>query len=458
MARLLAASRAWAAERPTVCVLVGSDGSDTVPDDTRSLISAWQELGLHVEFTQWQANEPASVPGLALPLGTWDYTEDRDGFAARMRALRSGGAQPGADLEAVAWHSHKAYLVELAAEGVPTVPTRVLRRSDSSEAAAAAFAAAATSLGLPDEFVAKPAVGSRGDGVERLSQGEAELCPPWLLPLLCSRDYLLQPFLPEVARRGEVCLVFVNGDLLHAVHKDPAGWGGGDLGADEHPPAPSPAPTPTPTPTSTPASSTPAPAPVPTPMPTHHPSLRQCVRRLTPPPAALVAIARRALRVVAARCGGELYLARANLLPTNANPCPGRNPNRATPDRPTRARTPTPTLSRSRALSRWTCCPAARRAAGSSRSWSSAGPSSFCEPTPRPRSASRRRSCATCHQSGSRRACAPRSRRTGRRRRRRRTSRRRLRFGCSSGSRPVEPRFASGSAQVRPAQVRHCHG
>jgi hypothetical protein len=336
MARLLAASRAWAAERPNVCVLVGSDGSDTVPDDTRSLISAWQELGLQVEFTQWQAKEPASVPGLVLPLGTWDYTEDRDGFAARMRTLRSGGAQPGADLEAVAWHSHKAYLVELAAEGVPTVPTRVLRRSDSSEAAAAAFAAAATSLGLPNELVAKPAVGSRGDGVERLSQGEAELCPAWLLPLLCSRDYLLQPFLPEVARRGEVCLVFVNGDLLHAVHKDPAGWGGGDLGADEHPPTPSPAPTPTPTPTPTPAStpaSTPAPAPVPTPVPAHHPSLRQCVRRLTPPPAALVAIARRALRVVAARCGGELYLARANQLPTNANPGPGRSPNRANPDR-----------------------------------------------------------------------------------------------------------------------------
>ena len=319
MARLLAASRAWAAERPTVCVLVGSDGSDTVPDDTRSLISAWQELGLHVEFTQWQASEPGSVPGLVLPLGTWDYTEDRDGFAERMRVLRAAGAQPGADLEAVAWHSHKAYLIELAAEGVPTVPTRLLRRSDSSEAAAAVFAAAATSLGSPDELVAKPAVGSRGDGVERLSRGEAEVCPPWLLPLLCSRDYMLQPFLPEVARRGEVCLVFVNGDLLHAVHKDPAGWGGDDLEADEHTaahtPAPAPAPAPAPTPTH-------APTPAPAPTPAHHPSLRQCVRRLTPPPAALVAIARRALRVAAARCGGELYLARVNLLPTNTTPTP----------------------------------------------------------------------------------------------------------------------------------------
>ena len=326
MARLLAASRAWAAERPTVCVLVGSDGSDTVPIDTRSLISAWQELGLHVEFTQWQASEPGSVPGLVLPLGTWDYTEDRDGFAERMRALRAAGAQPGADLEAVAWHSHKAYLIELAAEGVPTVPTRVLRRSDSSEAAAAVFAAAATSLGSPDELVAKPAVGSRGDGVERLSRGEAEVCPPWLLPLLCSRDYMLQPFLPEVARRGEVCLVFVNGDLLHAVHKDPAGWGGDDLEADEHTAAHTPAPAPAPAPTPTHA-----PTPAPAPTPAHHPSLRQCVRRLTPPPAALVAIARRALRVAAARCGGELYLARVNLLPTNTNPNPGPNPNNPHP-------------------------------------------------------------------------------------------------------------------------------
>ena len=205
---------------------------------------------------------------------------------------------------------------------VPTVPTRVLRAcGDSSEAAAAAFAAAAASLGSPNELVTKPAVGTRGDGVERLSRGEG--CPVWLLPLLCARDYLLQPFLPEVARRGEVCLVFVNGELLHAVHKDPAGWGGDEAGVADvgnaadaarrrSPSTPDPcAPAAPAAPATATAAATSCAA-----APAHHPSFRQCVRRLSPPPAALVATARRALRVVAARCGGDLYLARVDLLPT----------------------------------------------------------------------------------------------------------------------------------------------
>ena len=35
---------------------------------------------------------------------------------------------------------------------------------------------------------------------------------------------LLQPFLPLVPKLGELCLVFVRGKFVHAVHKDPAGW------------------------------------------------------------------------------------------------------------------------------------------------------------------------------------------------------------------------------------------
>ena len=36
---------------------------------------------------------------------------------------------------------------------------------------------------------------------------------------------LLQPFLPLVPELGEICLVFVRGGFVNAVHKDPAGWG-----------------------------------------------------------------------------------------------------------------------------------------------------------------------------------------------------------------------------------------
>jgi hypothetical protein len=151
-------------------------------------------------------------------------------------------------------------------------------------------------------------------------------CPAWLAALMRTRDYLLQPFLAGVARRGEVCVVFVNGELLHVVHKDPGGWGAAEEGAEgaegarhaainagaDEPGPGEPAPRAQPAP---PAAAPPAAAP-PAPAPAQHPSARQCVRLLRPPPAHLVATARRALALVAARCGGPPYLARVDLLPS----------------------------------------------------------------------------------------------------------------------------------------------
>eukprot|EP00967_Tisochrysis_lutea_P147199 scaffold279292_cov35-Tisochrysis_lutea.AAC.2 len=43
--------------------------------------------------------------------------------------------------------------------------------------------------------------------------------------MVSKRDVLLQPFLPRVAVNGEICVLFVNGELRHVVHKDPSGWG-----------------------------------------------------------------------------------------------------------------------------------------------------------------------------------------------------------------------------------------
>ena len=91
-------------------------------------------------------------------------------------------------------------------------------------------------------LVLKPALGSRGDGVELLCLHGADdspdsppgrdetPCRPATRPVppSCARtvsravargDCLLQPFLSGVRRRGELAIVFVNGELLHVVRK-----------------------------------------------------------------------------------------------------------------------------------------------------------------------------------------------------------------------------------------------
>lgn len=65
----------------------------------------------------------------------------------------------------------------------------------------------------------------------------AHACPPHahrvmrpsalLAAALKSQDMLLQPFLEQVRHEGELCFVFINGELLHAVRKDPTSWGRG---------------------------------------------------------------------------------------------------------------------------------------------------------------------------------------------------------------------------------------
>lgn len=290
--RLLRASRRWAAETPTVTILVADPADESlVPADTQPLLSAWRALGLRVVLMPWQGAVPPVT--LALPLGTWDYCDRYDEFIDRMRQLREGGTAPTADLEAVLWHSHKRYLCELADAGIPTVPTRVLNHSDD----AVKLTAALMELGAPAVYVVKPAMGSRGDGVERQVASEPA---DWILAMLRTRELLIQPFLSDVATCGEVCVVFVNGDLLHAVLKDPAGWGNTDATADEtEPPTPA-----------LPAAQAPAEL-------AQHASTRQEVRLLQPPPREMVELARRAMQFVTRRCGGAPYLARVDMLPAS---------------------------------------------------------------------------------------------------------------------------------------------
>eukprot|EP00329_Picozoa_sp_Boothbay-MS584-11_P007758 68821_2 len=158
------------------------------------------------------------------------------------------------------------------------------------------FAAALEQLGAPRHCVVKPAIGGRGDGVERLRTCEG--CPEWLVMLMRTYDFLIQPFLPAVTRQGEICLVFVNGHLLHAVRKDPGGWGA----AAGHPSD----------------AGVGAKLVVPGAGLLAHECVRQSIQLLDPPPADLVALGRRVLGFVAERCDGMPYLARVDLLPAGA--------------------------------------------------------------------------------------------------------------------------------------------
>lgn len=321
------AARGEAGRRVVIFGGVATEDEKEPTQDISALVRVWQSIGLAVDIVDWKEvaafleceNTCRDLPSDAkatlggsplaayhaqvvayLPLMVWSYHETPSAFARfnwMLQQLSARRAAPSGDLRALRRISlHKGYLLDLERAGVPIVPTTILPSGSGEEALRAFYQSvgrvfaggqgcAGSARMLDSEsvsaqqpidervlIVAKPAIGGGGDDVERLHDGETA-AEQWLLRTVASRDMLLQPFLPLVSQHGELAFVFVNGELLHALRKEPVGW---------------------------------------------H-ATTQPVTKLQPPPPAAEATARHALETACALSGlgspAALYLARVDLLP-----------------------------------------------------------------------------------------------------------------------------------------------
>ncbi|PTS89297.1 transporter, partial [Sphingomonas sp. HMWF008] len=103
----------------------------------------------------------------------------------------------------LAWNTRKTYLLELAAAGVPIVP------SHFGHADAGSIAAAFKAFDC-DELVVKPQISAGSHQTVRVRRGDA------VDPL---DDAILQPFLPAIAKEGELSLFAIGGHFSHAARK-----------------------------------------------------------------------------------------------------------------------------------------------------------------------------------------------------------------------------------------------
>jgi glutathione synthase/RimK-type ligase-like ATP-grasp enzyme len=143
----------------------------------------------------------------------WDYHLQHERFVAWLRRLRDW-AVVWNPVELAIWNSHKSYLRELAEAGVPTVPTHWLERGSETR-----LADLLDSLGW-EEAVVKPAVDLGALRLHRVARGDSD-GQANLQRLLAGHDVMVQPFLPSLESRGETSLVYVAGELSHAVRKRP---------------------------------------------------------------------------------------------------------------------------------------------------------------------------------------------------------------------------------------------
>lgn len=185
------------------------------PDD-RLLLKALRDRGLAAEPVVWEDRHydwPSAT--MCVIRSAWDYAYRRQEFLAWVERVAS--AIPlWNPAPVVVWNTHKRYLVDLAARGVPTVPTRVLPAGSPTT-----LRAIRQETGWGD-LILKAAVAQTGRYLMRVPGDREAEGQRHLDRLLPAEDMLAQPFLPGVTQDGETSLVYMDGEFSHAAHKRPA--------------------------------------------------------------------------------------------------------------------------------------------------------------------------------------------------------------------------------------------
>lgn len=177
-------------------------------DDTHLAASL---RGFGVETTACIWNDPTvdwTKFDAVLIRSIWDYFKHYANFKQWLAQLPIPTIN---NTDLLLWNSDKRYLIELEKHGIPIIPTQVASASQLQ-------ATLATMTGR--EVVIKPTVSGTAWHTVRGVAGAPEF-DRVVAQLPAEFDYLVQPYVPEIASDGEWSLLFFDGEYSHAVIKRP---------------------------------------------------------------------------------------------------------------------------------------------------------------------------------------------------------------------------------------------
>jgi glutathione synthase/RimK-type ligase-like ATP-grasp enzyme len=145
--------------------------------------------------------------GAVVIRSTWDYHAHLDQFLQWARSVDAVTALWNPP-QLIEWNVDKRYLVELAASGVPIVPTQFVTVDDELPACSG-------------DIVVKPCVGAGSVGVRRFDDDPAGAHEH--IDALRARGAvpMVQQYMAAVDEHGETGMVFVGGTYSHAFRKEP---------------------------------------------------------------------------------------------------------------------------------------------------------------------------------------------------------------------------------------------
>ncbi|MEX0899561.1 MAG: hypothetical protein WD081_02605 [Gammaproteobacteria bacterium] len=199
----------------TPCVaLVTSEAFPQLYEDDRLLVPALESVGIEAQPAVW--SDPTidwdAFDALVMR-SPWDYFERLTEFRAWLEARIESDTLLINPADVLVWNFDKAYLRALTAAGVSVVPTIVVAEGEAPDIVTLARAEGW------DEIVVKPTIAGGGYATHRFRLEDIARYRDDVARTLQDRGLLIQPFLPEIQRSGELSLVFFDGEFSHAVLK-----------------------------------------------------------------------------------------------------------------------------------------------------------------------------------------------------------------------------------------------
>lgn len=179
-------------------------------DDEPLLVAALAARGVTARAADWADPAVDWSADLVLVRSTWDYARRRAEFLAWAERVEQVATllNPAAVLT---WNTEKTYLRDLAAAGVPVVPTGWVGPGDDAVAAVAAW---------PGDVVVKPAVSAGARDTARFAPADRDAAVAHVRALVDGgRTAMVQPYLERLDGEGETGLVHLDGAYSHAFGK-----------------------------------------------------------------------------------------------------------------------------------------------------------------------------------------------------------------------------------------------
>lgn len=188
---------------------------ENILQDDRLLMAALERLGLRAERVAWcDSRLDWSRYRLAVFRTTWDYFERFAEFSRWLQRVQS--LVPLCNEAAiVGWNLDKHYLADLQARGVAVVPSRFLEPGASP-----GLAAVIEETGWTDAVV-KPCVSGAAWHTYRVNPANAVEVDRAIAGLRATQAFLVQPFQRSIQSEGEITLMVLDGQVTHAVRKQP---------------------------------------------------------------------------------------------------------------------------------------------------------------------------------------------------------------------------------------------